>query len=327
MQTQMNAGKEMDWHDKTVLITGGAGFIGSHIADLLAARGAQIIVLDNLVRGRIDNLARARLLGELRFVQGDIRDRDLLSDLMAGVDFVFHQAALRITHCAAAPREALEVMFDGAFNVIEAAARAGAQKVVAASSASLYGLAQEFPTAESHHPYDNRTLYGAGKLALEGMLRSFNDMCGLRYAVLRYFNVYGPRMDIHGAYTEVLVRWIDRIESGLPPIIFGDGSQTMDFVFVEDVALANVLAAESGMSDGVFNVGRGEEVSLKQLAEALLRAMNADLPIEYQPERKVNPVPRRLADVRRAREALGFEVQVSLEEGLRRLLKWRAEVK
>lgn len=323
----MNAGKEMDWRSKTVLITGGAGFIGSHIADLLAARGAQIIALDNLVRGRVGNLSRARQLGELRFVQGDIRDRDLLADLMAGVDFVFHQAALRITHCAAEPREALEVMFDGAFNVIEAAARAGAQKVVAASSASVYGLAQEFPTAESHHPYDNRTLYGAGKLALEGMLRSFNDTRGLRYAALRYFNVYGPRMDIHGAYTEVLVRWMDRIEAGLPPIIFGDGSQTMDFVFVEDVARANVLAAEADVTDEAFNIGRGEEVSLKQLAQALLRAMNADLPIQYQPERKVNPVPRRLADVRRAREALGFEAQVSLEEGLGRLLRWRAEIK
>ncbi|MBI2975379.1 MAG: SDR family NAD(P)-dependent oxidoreductase [Chloroflexi bacterium] len=317
----------MDWRSKTVLITGGAGFIGSHIADLLAARGAQIIALDNLVRGRVGNLSRARQLGELRFVQGDIRDRDLLADLMAGVDFVFHQAALRITHCAAEPREALEVMFDGAFNVIEAAARAGAQKVVAASSASVYGLAQEFPTAESHHPYDNRTLYGAGKLALEGMLRSFNDTRGLRYAALRYFNVYGPRMDIHGAYTEVLVRWMDRIEAGLPPIIFGDGSQTMDFVFVEDVARANVLAAEADVTDEAFNIGRGEEVSLKQLAQALLRAMNADLPIQYQPERKVNPVPRRLADVRRAREALGFEAQVSLEEGLGRLLRWRAEIK
>ncbi len=317
----------MDWNNKTVLITGGAGFIGSHIADLLVERGAQVIALDNLVRGHVENLAWARGRGEVRFVHGDIRDRESLAGLMAGVEIVFHQAALRITHCAAEPREALEVMFDGAFNVLECAAQAGVQKVVAASSASVYGLAQDFPTPETNHPYNNRTLYGAGKLALESLLRSFNDMYGLKYVALRYFNVFGPRMDIHGAYTEVLIRWMDRIEAGLPPIIFGDGLQTMDFVFVEDVARANVLAAEAEASDEVFNVGQGEEVSLKQLAQALLRAMDANLSIEYQPERKVNPVPRRLADVRRAREALGFEARVSLDEGLRRLLEWRAEMK
>ncbi|HLB49152.1 MAG TPA: SDR family NAD(P)-dependent oxidoreductase [Anaerolineales bacterium] len=312
----------MDWTNKTVLITGGAGFIGSHIADLLVERGAQVVALDNLVRGRIENLARARARGEVRFVHGDIRDRELLGSLMAGVDIAFHQAALRITHCAAEPREALEVMFDGTFNVLECALKAGVQKVVAASSASVYGLAQEFPTPETNHPYDNRTLYGVGKLALEGMLRSFNDMHGLKYVACRYFNVYGPRMDIHGAYTEVLIRWMDRIAVDLPPIIFGDGSQTMDFVFVEDVARANIRAAESEVSDEVVNIGRGEETSLKQLAETLLHVMNADLSIEYQPERKINPVARRWANTAKAQTLLGFKADVPLEEGLRRLVEW-----
>lgn len=317
----------MNWQDRKVLITGGAGFIGSHIADLLAARGASVIAFDNLVRGRIENLSQSRQQGNVRFVQGDIRDRNSLAEVMGGVDTLFHQAALRITHCAAEPRQALEVMFDGTFNVLEAAQRAGVRKVIAASSASVYGVARDFPTPEDHHPYDDRTLYGAGKLALEGMLRSFNHMYGLKYVALRYFNVYGPRMDIHGAYTEVLVRWIESIAAGRPPVIFGDGRQTMDFVFVEDVARANLLAAESAASGDIFNVCRSEEVSLEQLARTLLRVMGADMPVEYQRERGAGLVTRRMGDARRAREMLGFEPRVSLEEGLRRLLAWWSEAR
>jgi UDP-glucose 4-epimerase len=318
----------MNWKDKKTLITGGAGFIGSHIADLLAARGASVVVLDNLVRGRIDNLRTAQAQGKVRFVKGDIGDQTVLAASMEGVDTVFHQAALRITHCAAEPRLALEVMFDGTFNVLEAAQRAGVRKVVAASSASVYGVAQQFPTREDHHPYDNRTLYGAGKLALEAMLRSFNDMYGLKYVALRPFNVYGPRMDIHGAYTEVLVRWMDNIAAGQPPVIFGDGKQTMDFVFVEDVARANLLAAECAASDDVFNVCRNEEVSLEQLARTLVRVMGADMPLVYKDApRRAGLVTRRLGDLQRARQVLGFEPQVSLEEGLRRLVAWWTEAR
>ncbi len=158
------------------------------------------------------------------------------------MDAVIHMAALRITACAADPREALEVMCDGSFNVVDAAQAAGVKKVVAASSASIYGLADTFPTREDHHPYNNRTWYGASKMMLEGLLRSFNDMYGLPYVALRYFNVYGPRMDIHGKYTEVLIRWMERIAAGQPPLILGDGKQTMDFVYIDDVARANVLA-------------------------------------------------------------------------------------
>jgi UDP-glucose 4-epimerase len=320
--------RRMNWKDRKALITGGAGFIGSHIADLLAARGASVIVLDNLVRGRIENLSEAQRRGNVRFVSGDIADRALLAGLMEGVDTLFHQAALRITHCAAEPRLALEVMFDGTFNVLEAAQRVGVRKVIAASSASVYGVAQDFPTGEEHHPYDNRTLYGAGKLALEGMLRSFNDMYGLQYLALRPFNVYGPRMDIHGAYTEVLVRWMEAIAAGRPPVIFGDGKQTMDFVYVEDVARANLLAAESEASDQVFNVCRNEEVSLEQLAATLVRVMGANLPLQYKDApRRAGLVTRRLGDLQRAREVLGFEPQVSLEEGLRRLVAWWSEAK
>ncbi|PIG92514.1 SDR family NAD(P)-dependent oxidoreductase [Gloeocapsopsis sp. IPPAS B-1203] len=311
-----------------VLITGGAGLVGSHIADLLVKEGvSEIIVLDNFTRGRLENLAWAQENGHLVTVEGDIRDRQLLADVMQGVDIVFHQAAIRITQCAQEPRLALEVLADGTFNVLEAAVNANVKKVVAASSASIYGMAEEFPTTESHHPYNNRTIYGAAKTFNEGLLRSFYDMYGLDYVALRYFNVYGPRMDIHGVYTEVLIRWMERIIAGQPPLIFGDGKQTMDFIYIEDIARSNILAAKANVTDEVFNIASGVESSLNDLAYSLAKVMESNLPPEYGPERKVNPVQRRLADVRKAKDLLGFEAQVSLEEGLHKLVNWWREQK
>jgi UDP-glucose 4-epimerase len=309
----------------TALVTGGAGTIGSTLVDQLIDAGVtEIRVLDNLVRGREANLEQAmeRAGVDLTLVRGDIRDRDLVHDLTRGCDLVFHQAAIRITQCAEEPRLALEVLVDGSFNVIEAAAAAKVDKVVAASSASVYGLAEQFPTPESQHPYDNDTFYGAAKTFNEGMLRSFRAMNGIDYVGLRYFNVYGPRMDVHGLYTEVLVRWMERIEDGLPPLIFGDGLQTMDFVFTTDIARANVLAAASPVVEGVYNVARGEESSLLDLAGTLLRVMGSDLPVEHGPDRAVNGVVRRLADTSAAERDLGFTAEVGLEEGLRALVEW-----
>lgn len=309
--------------NKRILITGGAGLIGSHIADQALAGGArEIIVYDNFVRGRLANLEDARCQGRVTVIDGDIRNRELLSAAMRDVDIVFHQAAIRITQCAEEPRLALEVLADGTFNVLEAAVAAKVKKVVAASSASIYGMADEFPTTERHHPYNNRTLYGAAKCFNEGLLRSFHEMYGLDYVALRYFNVYGPRMDIHGAYTEVLIRWMDGIAEGRPPMIFGDGLQTMDFVYVEDIARANILAAQCPVTDQVFNVASGTETSLNELAATLLHVTGSDLKPRYGPERKVNPVPRRLAATSQARQALGFEARVTLEEGLCRLVEW-----
>jgi UDP-glucose 4-epimerase len=311
-----------------VLITGGAGAVGSNLADQIVRAGAsEIVVLDNFVRGRRENLAWAIENGTIDLVEGDIRDRAQVAELMQGIDVVFHMAALRITHCAAEPRTALEVMVDGTYNVLEAAIEAGVRKVVAASSASAYGLAVDFPTTEAHHPYANDTLYGAAKVFLEGLLRSLNAMNDLDYVALRYFNVYGKRMDIHGVYTEVLVRWMDRIENGTPPLILGTGSQTMDFVNIEDVARATLLAAEADVSDEVFNVASGTETSLLDLAHMLLKVMGReDLEIEFGPERGVNKVPRRLADTTLAKERLGFEAEIGLEDGLHRLVEWwRAE--
>ncbi|MBN9325958.1 MAG: NAD-dependent epimerase [Cellulomonas sp. 73-145] len=306
-----------------VLVTGGAGTIGSTIVDqVLDAGAAHVVVLDNLVRGRRENLADAMAGGKVELVVGDLRDRDLVHDVTAGQDVVFHQAAIRITQCAEDPRLALEVLVDGTFTVLEAAVAAKVDKVVAASSASVYGLAEEFPTTERHHHHNNDTFYGAAKSFNEGMLRSFRAMYGLDYVVLRYFNVYGPRMDVHGLYTEVLVRWMERIADGKPPLIFGDGKQTMDFVFTRDIARANLLAAASDVRDGTYNIASGTETSLLELAQALLRAMDSDLEVEHGPERAVNGVTRRLADTTAARVDLGFEATVGLEDGLRELVEW-----
>ena len=307
----------------TVLVTGGAGTIGSTLVDsLLEAGVSRIDVLDNLVRGRLDNLSGALATGQVELVRGAIQDRDLVHDLTRGKDLVFHQAAIRITQCAEEPRLALEVLVDGTFNVLEAAAEHKVDKLVAASSASVYGMAEEFPTPERHHHANNDTFYGAAKSFNEGMARSFRAMAGLDYVLLRYFNVYGPRMDVHGLYTEVLVRWMERIMDGRPPLIFGDGLQTMDFVHTADVARANVLAAASGVSEGIYNVASGTETSLLEMAQALLRVMGSGLEVEHGPERQVNGVARRLADTSAAARDLGFKAEVELEEGLRQLVSW-----
>ncbi len=309
--------------DKRVLITGGAGLIGSHIADLVALeKPREIVILDNFVRGRRDNLNTAISRGPLNIVDGDIRDRSLLAKVFEGVDIVFHQAAIRITQCAEEPRLAFEVLAEGTFNVLEAAVKAGVSKVVAASSASVLGLAESFPTTEEHHPYNNRTIYGAAKTFNEGLLRSFAEMYGLRYVALRYFNVYGPRMDVYGAYTEVLIRWMERLAAGMPPIIYGDGNQTMDFVHVRDIARANLLAATSDVTDEVFNVASGKETSLRELAQILSRVMGASLEPQHLEARTVNGVTRRLADTGKAERLLGFKAETQIEEGLRDLVAW-----
>ena len=317
-----------DLKGKRVLVTGGAGFIGSHIVDLLCDEGCtEIVAVDNMVRGRPENLRHARANGPVRLVNGDIRDGKLMASLVKASDIVFHQAALRITHCASEPRLAMEVMVQSTFDLLELCVKYEVEKVVAASSASVYGMADQFPTTECQHPYDNRTLYGAAKTFNEGLLRTFNEMYGLDYVALRYFNVYGDRMDIHGRYTEVLIRWMERLEEGQAPIIFGDGRQTMDFVHVHDVARSNILGAKADVSDEVFNIASGTETGLTQLAQSLTLVMaRSGLSPDFAPERSVNPVPRRLASTAKAERLLGFRAIVPLEDGLRDLVKWwRAE--
>jgi UDP-glucose 4-epimerase len=308
---------------KRALITGGAGLIGSHIADQLVAEGIEeIVVLDNWTRGRRQNLEPAIASGKITMVDGDIRDAKLVREVTLGIDILFHEAAIRITQCAEDPRLAHDVLATGTFNILEAAVAAKVKRVVSASSASIYGQAELFPTKENHHGYGNRTIYGATKMYSEGLLRSFYEMYGLNYVALRYFNVYGPRMDAFGVYTEVMIRWMERLANGQPCLILGDAKQTMDFVFVEDIARANLMAAMSSITDDVINIASGTETSLIELAETLGRVMGVNLAPEYGPARKATPVFRRLADVSKAERLLGFQTHVPLEEGLRQLVQW-----
>jgi UDP-glucose 4-epimerase len=305
-----------------ILITGGAGFVGSTTADqLLDAGAAEVRVLDNFIRGNPRNLDRAIATGNVTILEGDIRDLDFVDAAVEGVDYIFHQAALRITRCAEAPREGVEVLINGTLNVLESAVRHKVRKIVAASSASVYGDPLYLPMDENH-PFNNRTLYGAGKIANEQMFRAYYEMFGLPYVAFRYFNIYGPRMDLDGVYTEVLVRWMDAIQGGRPPKIFGDGSQSMDFVHVEDVARANIAGLVSDAVDEVFNVGTGVQTTLAELSQMLLKIYGSSLSPEFHPARSVNNVQARRAAVEKAEMLLGFKSTIDLETGLRGLIEW-----
>lgn len=310
----------------TCFVTGGAGFIGSYVAEQLIQQGAsKLFILDNFIRGSKENISSLRICPNVELIEGDVRKADLVDELMSLSDYCFHMAALRINACAANPQEAFDVMVRSTFNVAESARRHNTKKIVYSSSASVYGLAQHFPTHETESPYDNQTLYGAAKLFGEQLFRSYYFMFGLNYVALRYFNVYGPRMDTDGRYTEVMIKWLDCIRDQRAPLVFGDGGTTLDFVFVEDVARANVAALVSDVTNEVFNVGCERETSLRQLLTLLLQTNGSTLQPEYRPENTVNPVSRRLADVSKARTMLGFEASVSLEEGLKQLSRWYFE--
>jgi UDP-glucose 4-epimerase len=317
----------MTWNGISALVTGGAGFVGSHLVDRLLDLGAErVVAIDNFVRGQRDNLSTALKTGRLRLIEGDIRDASLVDGAMRGIDLVFHQAALRITHCAAEPTLAVQVMMNGTQNVLESAVRHGVRKVLAASSASVYGEPSYLPMDEGH-PFNNRTLYGGLKIANEQMLRAYADMYGLAYVVLRPFNLYGPRMDVFGVYTEVMIRWLERLTQGQPPVIFGDGKQTMDFVYVTDAADAYIAAAESEATDVALNLGSGIETSLGDLCTLLCETFGRDdLKPVFEPPRKVNPVTRRRAAVELAKNTIGFETRTDLSTGLRRLVEWHAAI-
>lgn len=305
------------------LITGGAGFVGSTIADQLLDAGAEEVrILDNFVRGSWANLQPALARGGVTVTDGDVRDTRLVDHLCDGVDYIFHQAALRITRCAEAPREAVEVLIDGTLNVLESAVRHGVRKVIAASSASVYGDPSYLPMDEGH-PFNNRTMYGAGKIATEQMLRAYFTTVGLPYVALRYFNVYGPRMDTTGVYTEVMIRWLDAIAAHERPLIFGDGSQSMDFVFIADVARANLLAARSDATDQAINIGTGVQTSLNQLCDLLLSLTDSSLRPQHREARAVANVKARRASISKAQELLGYTPTVPLDEGLRQLIAWK----
>jgi UDP-glucose 4-epimerase len=309
------------------LVTGGAGFVGSHIVEqLIAAGAARVVVIDDFTRGRRENLASLTSHPALQIIEGDICNPALVDAASVGIDFVFHQAALRITQCAENPMRAVKVMIEGTQNVLESAVHQRVTKVLLASSASVYGEPDRLPMEESD-AFNSRTIYGASKIANEQMARAYDEMYGLPYLALRPFNVYGPRMDAFGVYTEVMIRWLERLAQGEAPVIFGDGSQTMDFVYVGDVARAYLLAALSDATDDFLNVGSGTETSLKELCRLMCsEAGFPDLEPEYREARKVNGVTRRRAATSHARDAIGFEARVGLPEGLRELVSWYTEL-
>lgn len=309
--------------DSTILITGGAGFIGSYLVEeLLQLEPRKIIIIDNFIRGSKENMRSFIDSPLVEVVEGDVRDTALVEKYVAVSDYVFHMAALRINACAANPAEGFDVMLKATFELMQLCVKHKIKKVIYSSSASVYGLAQNFPTPETDNPYDNQTFYGSAKMWGEQLLRSFKFMYNLDYVALRYFNVYGPRMDTDGKYTEVMIRWLDCIRDNKNPLIYGDGSTTMDFVYVNDIAKANVAALQADVTDEVFNVGNCEETSLKGLLDELLAVNNSQLTPEHREENSINPVSRRLADISKAQKLLNFSAGTSLPDGLKKLSEW-----
>jgi UDP-glucose 4-epimerase len=308
--------------DSKILVVGGAGFVGSHIVDqLLAEPVREVVVFDNLVRGSRENLSAALADERVRLVDGSIEDREALREAMEGADYVFLLAALWLYECVHEPRRAIEVNVVGTWNVIEAARDAGVKKVVYSSSASVYGNALETPMTEEH-PFNNRTLYGATKIAGEQFFRAIHEQHGLDYVGLRYMNVYGPRMDYEGVYVSVIMKVLDRIDSGDRPVIHGDGSQTFDFVHVSDVARANILALRSDATDVNLNVGTGVGTTIKAVVESLLEARGSELEPEYLPGEEMF-VTHRIGSTALAEELIDFRAEIPYEEGLRTVVEWR----
>jgi UDP-glucose 4-epimerase len=303
----------------TVAVIGGAGFIGSHIVDqLLAEPVERVIVVDNFVRGTRANLEGAMRDPRVEVREGSIMDLPFLRRVMDESDYAFHLAALWLHECVDHPRDAVTVNAVGTFNVAEAAERANVGKIVFSSSASVYGDALSTPMTEEH-PFNNRTLYGATKLAGEQFFRAFHEQHGLDYVGLRYMNVYGPRMDEKGAYVSVIVKVLQRIEAGEPPLVFGDGTQAYDFVHVADVARANVLALKSDATDVFLNIGTGVATGISELVERLLALTGSKLLPEYVPQQEMF-VRNRVGSTEAAEQAIGFRAVIGLEDGLATLL-------
>lgn len=314
----------MDFKGKRFLVIGGGGFIGSHVVDLLLQEDVkEVIIYDNFCRGHLSNLAEA--LKDPRcavFNEGnDILHADTLSKAMEGVDGVFHLAAVWLLQCHQYPQTAFDVNVKGTFNVIQAAIQQQVKKVIFSSSASVYGNAVEIPMTEDH-PYNNFTFYGASKIAGEHFFKSLGNRYGLDWLGLRYMNVYGERQDYKGTYIAVMHKILDNIKKGLPPIVYGDGSQCYDFVHVSDVARANILSMKSSASGDFYNVGRGIGTSIKELSEMLLELTGSSLEIQYEPA-GTTFVTHRIGCPKAAKQDLGFEWSVGLSEGLKQLIEWR----
>lgn len=323
----------MDINGKTFLVIGGAGLIGSHLVDELVKEDVkEIRIYDNFTRGSQDNIREALKDPRVKVFElgGDILHRDILDAAMKGVDGVFHLAALWLLHCYDYPRSAFEVNIGGTFNVLEAMLNNGVRRLVYSSSASVYGDAVEEPMTENH-PYNNNNFYGATKIAGEHMIKSlYHRYKGsgkhFDYAGLRYMNVYGPRQDYMGTYIAVIMKILDRLDMGLPPVVYGDGSQAYDFIYVGDCGKANVCAMKSEASDAFYNVGRGIKTTIKELAELILEVTGFDMEIQYEPG-GLTFVKNRVGCPKKAEKEIGFKAGVELREGLRKLIEWRSSDK
>ncbi len=307
-----------------IIVIGGAGFIVSHVVDELRKEDvAEIVIYDNFARGTLDNLEASLEDPRVKVFElgGDILHTDILDRAIAGKDYVFHLAALWLLHCHEFPRSAFHANIEGTFNVLEACARHNVKKLIYSSSASVYGDAVELPMTEDHI-YNNKTFYGATKIAAEHMCRAYYNRYGLNYTGLRYMNVYGPRQDYKGTYIAVIMKILDRLDQGLPPLVYGDGTQSYDFIYVADTARANICAMKSTATDQNYNVGSGIQTSIGELAEMILKTTNSPLKVQYEPAGQTF-VTNRIGDPTRAREEIGFNYQVGLEEGLRNLIEWR----
>jgi len=303
---------------KKVIVTGGAGFIGSHLTELLLSRGYHVILIDDFSTGKMANIEPLLKSMKVNFIQGSITDLPLLQNLSQGVDFVFHQAALpSVPRSIEDPLSTNKVNITGTLNVLLAARDNNVKKVIYASSSSVYGDTPTLPKREDMVS-NPQSPYALTKLVGEYYCRVFHQIYDLPTICLRYFNVYGPRQDSDSQYAAVIPIFITRLSENKPPIIYGDGEQTRDFTFVKDAIQANIIGAESDAC-GVFNIGRGENNTINDLTKTITRIMGKDLQSEYQPPR-VGDVRDSLADISKAR-AIGYKPQYNLDKGLRETIK------
>jgi len=313
-----------DIRGKNILVIGGAGFIGSHVVDQLLLEDVKnVIIYDNFVRGTADNVEKALSDPRCKVFEagGDILQKDILNAAMKESNMVIHLAALWLLQCYEYPAAAFETNIRGTYNVLEACRDNKIERLVYSSSASVYGDAVEIPMTEEH-PFNNRTFYGATKIAGEAMARAFYARYGVKYIGLRYMNVYGSRQDYKGTYIAVIMRILDNLDAGKPPVVFGDGSQSYDFIYAEDAARANVFGLKSDTVDQFYNVGMGIKTSIKELTEITLKIYGSGLNIEYKPE-GTTFVTNRIGSTKKAEKELGFKAGIHLEEGLIKLIEWR----
>lgn len=309
---------------KKLLVIGGAGLIGSHVVDeLLKHDVSEVVIYDNFTRGTHENLEQALKDPRVKIFElgGDIIQTDILNEAIKGKDYVLHLAALWLLHCHEFPRSAFHVNIEGTFNILEACVKHDVKKLIYSSSASVYGDAIELPMTEDHI-YNNKTFYGATKIAGEHMCRAYYHRYGLNYVGLRYMNVYGARQDYKGTYIAVIMKILDQIDQGLSPRVYGDGSQSYDFIYVSDVARANICALTAHSTDQCYNVGSGVQTSIKELTQMILKIKGSNLPIVYEPQGQTF-VTNRIGDPSRAEKEMGFKYSIDLETGLKRLIEWR----